>query len=186
MLIALVWLAPTAQAAPAGAAPEECPVGTYAPLVPTKVKIDASPRIEVGKKVRIKIDVRANTDSELIGTLRVRIDTVHVQSGSVPASGSASQTYRYNGTPLDLDLGDRAAGDYQINVEFVPDDGCVYGASSADFPFTVAGALATAPTTDASGELPSAGGFSVWWLLLALGLLAAGGGVLLYTRRRKA
>lgn len=169
----------------AGVSPARADDDTYAPSVPTSCHI-GTPRIAVGQRVVLEVDVSSNSTTPLSG----RVDLVITRGGAARAARAVvagvvwSKSVRFEGTPLRV-LGPRLPrGSYAVRMAFTPDDG------SFDGCVNTAGLVIGGPTDNGSdgpdhGVLPDTGGPHLYLLLLGAALVAGGAGVLAQGRRAR-
>ncbi|MFD0806757.1 LPXTG cell wall anchor domain-containing protein [Nocardioides caeni] len=153
----------------------------YSPTVPTSCTVDA-PRIKVGERPRIEIEVAANTTTLLTGSVDLAIAT-RAGAGRALAGVVWTRTVRYEGEPRTV-LGPRLPrGSYLVTMAFTPDDSAFVGCRNAGV-FNVGGGETGGEEDPVPGNLPDTGGPSVLFLLVGGALCASGAGVLGWGRRR--
>lgn len=182
----LVWMFATAVAlAPLGllAGPAQAD-DTYVPSVPTSCHVDA-PRVQVGKRVRLVIEVSSNTNGPVTGSVDLAISTAGSQRAARLAKGVVwTKTVRYEGSPVRV-LGPRLPrGSYRVTMAFTPDGETLVGCRNSAA-FRVGAGGAAGGEDEGSSGLPNTGGPHLYLLVLGLGLVGGGGVLVSEARRRR-
>lgn len=177
MFTAALALAPVGLVAgPAHAEP-------YMPSVSTSCHVDA-PRVQAGQRVRLVIEVSANTNTPVTGSVELAISSRGSQRAARLAKGVVwTKTVRYEGSPVRV-LGPKLArGSYRVTMAFTPDGETLVGCRNAAA-FRVGAGGASGGEDDGSSALPNTGGPHLYLLVLGL-TLVGGGGVLVSEARRR-
>jgi len=158
-------------ALPAFLAPQAAYADTYAPAVPAHCRV-AVPTTVSGERVVVRVRVSVPATASPAGRVVAAIED---RGGRVLWRATA----RHRGEPLALDGPRLPRGDYVARARFTPDAATVTGCSDrTDF---AVGALASG--SGGHGALPDTGGPHLLVLLGAVGLVAAGGGLVAGARR---
>ena len=158
---------------------------TYTPTVPTSCHIGA-PRVSVGERVRLTIEVSSNSNLPEVGTVDLTIATASArQAARLAARGVVwTKSVRYEGSPIEVVGPKLPRGRYRVTMAFTPDGDGLTGCRNS-VPLRVGGG-GTGGEDDDGGTLPNTGGPHLWILLAGLGLVVAGGGLAGGSRRTRA
>lgn len=158
--------------------------GDYPPEVPTSCNINV-PRVAVGQRVHLVIEVASNTNEPVTGAVELTISTAARREVAAARRGVVwTKSVRYEGSPLEVLGPELPRGRYRVAMAFTPDDSAVLGCRNA-VPFRVGGGQ-TGGEEDDDGVLPNTGGPHLWILMAGLGLVVAGGGLAGGARRSRA
>ena len=173
--------------APALAAPAQAADDPYTAGVRTSCVVSVPAVVKPGTAPTIRVNVRPNGPTQGArpkGQVRVTI--------AKAGTGIFSESRQYRGTPVTIQGPTLTElGRYQVKATFKTADGSVFKSCSGNTSFTVR--AGQSPDNDGPGPnggndnpdglLPDTGGPHLLWLLLALTLVAGGGG-LVYAARR--
>lgn len=157
----------------------------YGAEIPTSCHVGA-PRIEVGQRVRVTIEVSSNGNVPEVGSVRLTISTAAARKAArVAARGVVwTKTVRYAGTPLEVVGPKLPRGRYTVAMAFTPDGGELVGCrNSAAFRVGAGGDVGGEDDDNGNGVLPNTGGPHLWLLLAGLTLVLGGSGLVGGSRR---
>ncbi|NYJ02365.1 LPXTG-motif cell wall-anchored protein [Nocardioides thalensis] len=145
-------------------------------------------KAEPGERVIVQIGARLNAKNQPAGTLTVHLRTnINASAGTTNAADVVwTKTVHTNGRMIRLVGPVVPEGTHKFTSTFVPDDATECRQCQAEQVFTVSDDDGGGDGDDDgdNGLLPDTGGPAVLWLLAGLVLVAAGAGIVVYSRRR--
>lgn len=159
--------------------------GTYTGTYSSSCNINV-PRVAVGNRVRLSIEVASNSTMPEVGTVKLTISTASARSAARAAARGVvwTKTLAYEGTPLEVVGPVLPRGRYRVAMVFTSDNPALEDCRNA-VGFRVGGG-GTGGEDDDDGTLPNTGGPHLWILFAGLALVVAGGGLAGGTRRASA
>lgn len=151
----------------------------YSGNIATECTISVPAIIEQDERVRVRFSVDANSPTAPTGTVTVSIaaDGDQVWTKTVPYTGGTQSVLA-----PELPKGPT----YHATTQFHPDDPFLRCHAGELFAVESVSDNGDNDDNGPGGLLPDTGGPALLWLLLGAGLVGAGGGTLLYARRRLA
>lgn len=164
--------------------------GSYTGTFPSSCNINV-PRVAVGDRVRLSIEVASNSNIPEVGTVKLTISTASAREAAARQAARAAargvvwtKTLAYEGTPLEVAGPVLPRGRYRVAMVFTSDNPALESCRNV-VGFRVGGG-STGGEDDDDGTLPNTGGPHLWILFAGLALVVAGGGLAGGTRRASA